>query len=158
MCLLPIPFSLDSWGENEVLTSDMLVGTLFSLGTRVRRCTACHICHCALLPQTAHVAALRLRCLHRAPVTPCTCFLYSWRKQTSSETHLLCPPYTQARRVYFTLPEALHRSQPGARQACYRHFHRSQVWDLAQPVEQLRWAAGMDCCGVAAGAAASSCV
>jgi hypothetical protein len=26
-----------SWGENEVLTSDMLVGTLFGLGTRVRR-------------------------------------------------------------------------------------------------------------------------
>ena len=50
-------------------------------------------------------------------------------------------PTLQARRVYFTLPEALHRSQPGARQACYRHFRRSQVWDLAQPVEQLRCAA-----------------
>jgi hypothetical protein len=24
-----------SWGENEVLTSDMLVGTLFTLGSRV---------------------------------------------------------------------------------------------------------------------------
>lgn len=30
------PVINSSWGENEVLTSDMLVGTLFSLGTRVR--------------------------------------------------------------------------------------------------------------------------
>lgn len=29
------PVINSSWGENEVLTSDMLVGTLFSLGTRV---------------------------------------------------------------------------------------------------------------------------
>ena len=48
----------------------------------------------------------------------------------------------QVRKVFFTLPEALHDAQPGARQACYKHFKRSRVWDLALPQEQFRRA----CC------------
>ena len=39
-----------SWGENEVLTSDMLVGTLFSLGTRVSGPTVSCPCMPLLLP------------------------------------------------------------------------------------------------------------
>lgn len=104
----------------------MLVGTLFSLGTRVRRAPAggggrvwpvprgsAWVEHTHLAPPEALPPAH----LHALSAT-----LAVW----------------QARRVYFTLPEALHRSQPGARQACFRHFRRSQVWDLTQPVEHLR--------------------
>ena len=47
------------------------------------------------------------------------------------------------RRLYFTLPEALSRSQPGVRQAAYRHFRlrklKGQVWELSHPQETLRW-------------------
>lgn len=52
-------------------------------------------------------------------------------------------PFCQVRRLYFTLPEALRRSQPGARAAAFRHFrHSKEVWDLTEPQEVLRWARG----------------
>ena len=74
-----------------------------------------------------------------------------------------CPPVTcrppacpQVRRVFFTLPEALKQAQPGARQACYRHFKGSGVWDLSRPQEALRQRAQMLRATVAGGDADSA--
>ena len=141
--LLPpprLPFA--SWGENEVLTSDMLVGTLFSLGTRVRPAPR------AFCWREKGGFGLGRRCIGLwvpAPPPSASRSQHRWTIPGPAPPSSLPPPPPcfpplppQARRIYFTLPEALHRSQPGARQACFRHFRRSQVWDLAQPVEHLR--------------------
>ena len=61
---------------------------------------------------------------------------------------LRAPRCRQVRRVYFVLPEALSRRQPGARQACYRHFKGSQTWGLSAPQEELRQAAGGACIAI----------
>jgi hypothetical protein len=58
--------------------------------------------------------------------------------------------------VFFALPEALKQAQAGARQACYRHFKGSGVWDLSRPQEALRQRAQMLRATVAGGGADSA--